>query len=164
MKAIPAEILANNNNNIINGKINKPHNKTRNIENEEIQMYLSKLKDLVPFMPKNKKLSKLEVIHYVIEYICDLQYALETHPTLDSSAVESAAIAMLSANAAASQSDESEEVISRTSSNSRQPLGVLIPNPIVKSSSLLSSSDVSSSSSSISDKVSSSSDSRSVSV
>ncbi|KAL1450650.1 hypothetical protein WDU94_002989 [Cyamophila willieti] len=160
MKAIPADILSNNNN-IINGKINKPHNKTKNIENEEIQMYLSKLKDLVPFMPKNKKLSKLEVIHYVIEYICDLQYALETHPTLDSSAVESAAIAMLSANAA-SQSDE-EEVISRTSSNSRQPLGVLIPNPIVKSS-LVSSSDVSSSSSSISDKVSSSSDSRSVSV
>ncbi|KAI5695340.1 protein extra-macrochaetae isoform X3 [Diaphorina citri] len=162
MKAIPAEILSNNNN-IINGKINKPNNhKTKNIENEEIQMYLSKLKELVPFMPKNRKLSKLEVIQYVIEYICDLQYALETHPTLDPSAVESAAIAMLSANAASS-SDESEEIISRTSSNSRQPLGVLIPNPIVKSS-LVSSSDVSSSSSSMVDKVSSSSDSRQVSV
>lgn len=143
MKAIPAEILANNNNNIINGKIAKTNNhKTKNIENEEIQMYLSKLKELVPFMPKNRKLSKLEVIQYVIEYICDLQYALETHPTLDPAAVESAAIAMLTANAAR-QSEESEETISRTSSNSRQPLGVLIPNPIVKSS-LVSSSDVSS--------------------
>lgn len=47
-------------------------------ENAEIQMYLSKLKDLVPNMPKNKKLSKLEVIQNVIDYICDLQSALET--------------------------------------------------------------------------------------
>lgn len=46
-------------------------------ESAEIQMYLSKLKDLVPFMPKNKKLSKLEVIENVIDYICDLQSALQ---------------------------------------------------------------------------------------
>lgn len=57
--------------------------KRKDIENEEIQMYLSKLKDLVPFMPKNKKLSKLEVIQYVIDYICDLQNALETHPAVN---------------------------------------------------------------------------------
>ncbi|KAJ8925025.1 hypothetical protein NQ315_001196 [Exocentrus adspersus] len=57
--------------------------KKKDIENEEIQMYLSKLKDLVPFMPKNKKLSKLEVIQYVIDYICDLQNALETHPAVN---------------------------------------------------------------------------------
>ncbi|VEN38364.1 unnamed protein product [Callosobruchus maculatus] len=60
---------------VTNGKICKK----KDIENEEIQMYLTKLKDLVPFMPKNKKLSKLEVIQYVIDYICDLQNALETH-------------------------------------------------------------------------------------
>lgn len=58
--------------------------KKKDIENEEIQMYLSKLKDLVPFMPKNRKLSKLEVIQYVIDYICDLQSALETHPAVNS--------------------------------------------------------------------------------
>ncbi|KAG4070199.1 hypothetical protein HA402_003889 [Bradysia odoriphaga] len=46
-------------------------------ENAEIQMYLSKLKDLVPYMPKNKKLSKLEVIENVIDYICELQSALQ---------------------------------------------------------------------------------------
>ncbi len=46
-------------------------------ENAEIQMYLSKLKDLVPYMPKNKKLSKLEVIENVIDYICDLQSTLQ---------------------------------------------------------------------------------------
>ncbi|XP_058828839.1 protein extra-macrochaetae [Topomyia yanbarensis] len=56
----------------------------RDGENAEIQMYLSKLKDLVPFMPKNRKISKLEVIQNVIDYICDLQNALESHPAVNS--------------------------------------------------------------------------------
>ena len=55
----------------------------RDVENEEIQMYISKLKDLVPFMPKNRKLTKLEVIQNVIDYICALQNALETHPAVN---------------------------------------------------------------------------------
>ena len=55
----------------------------RDGENAEIQMYISKLKDLVPFMPKNRKLSKLEVIQHVIQYICDLQTALDTHPAVN---------------------------------------------------------------------------------
>lgn len=55
----------------------------RDGENAEIQMYLSKLQDLVPFMPKNRKISKLEVIQHVIDYICDLQSALENHPAMD---------------------------------------------------------------------------------
>lgn len=52
--------------------------KRRDVEKEELQVYLTRLKDLVPFMPKNRKLSKLEVIQHVIDYICDLQEALET--------------------------------------------------------------------------------------
>lgn len=52
-------------------------------ENAEIQLYLSKLKDLVPFMPKNKKLSKLDVILNAIDYIYDLQAALESHPAIN---------------------------------------------------------------------------------
>jgi DNA-binding protein inhibitor ID len=67
---------------IANGRISRH---SRDGENDEIQMYLSKLKDLVPNMPKNKKLSKLEVIQNVIDYICDLQRALET--TSNSSAI-----------------------------------------------------------------------------
>lgn len=59
---------------IHNGRIERQ----RSGENAEIQMYLSKLKDLVPYMPKNKKLSKLEVIENAIDYICDLQSALQT--------------------------------------------------------------------------------------
>lgn len=51
-------------------------------EQVEIQMYLSKLKELVPHMPKHRKVSKLEVIQHVIDYICDLQSELEqNHPT-----------------------------------------------------------------------------------
>ncbi|CAG9828953.1 unnamed protein product [Diabrotica balteata] len=79
MKAVVSALCTENGISAISGKITK----RKDIENEEIQMYLSKLKDLVPFMPKNKKLSKLEVIQYVIDYICDLQSALETHPAVN---------------------------------------------------------------------------------
>lgn len=68
---------------IVNGRVGNAaarQHRRSDSENAEIQMYLSKLKDLVPFMPKNRKLSKLEVIQHVIDYICDLQLALETHP------------------------------------------------------------------------------------
>lgn len=47
----------------------------------EMQAYLSKLKQLVPNMPKNRKVSKVEVIEHVIDYICHLQTALETQPS-----------------------------------------------------------------------------------
>lgn len=90
--------------------------KRRDLENEEIQMYLSKLKDLVPFMPKNRRLSKLEVIQYVIDYICDLQSALETHP----------AVSAFDAAAALNQKTSQGAV------SPRQPLGVLSsPNTIL---------------------------------
>ncbi|XP_018326313.1 DNA-binding protein inhibitor ID-2 [Agrilus planipennis] len=102
---------------VVNGKVTKTK---KDIENEEIQMYLSKLKDLVPFMPKNRKLSKLEVIQYVIDYICDLQSALETHPavnTFDAATVLS-------------------QKKSQGTTNPRQPLGVRAsPNTILSSES-----------------------------
>ncbi|EAL41720.3 AGAP007696-PA [Anopheles gambiae str. PEST] len=56
----------------------------RDGENDEIKLYLSKLRELVPFMPKNRKLSKLEVIQNVIDYICELQNALDSHPAVNS--------------------------------------------------------------------------------
>ncbi|XP_065360408.1 protein extra-macrochaetae [Calliphora vicina] len=65
-----------------NGRINRPPHHRGDGENAEMKMYLSKLKDLVPFMPKNRKLSKLEIIQHVIDYICDLQSELETHPEM----------------------------------------------------------------------------------
>lgn len=85
----------------------------RDGENAEIQMYLSKLKDLVPFMPKNRKLSKLEVIQNVIDYICDLQNALESHPAVN---------AFDPVQALASHS--SLEALESAPVGPRQPLGV----------------------------------------
>lgn len=49
----------------------------RDLEAEEVSAYLTKLRSLVPDMPRKRKLSKLEVIQRVIEYICDLQTTLE---------------------------------------------------------------------------------------
>lgn len=98
---------------VASGRVVRQHR--RDVENEEIQMYLSKLKDLVPFMPKNRKLTKLEVIQNVIDYICDLQSALETHPVgsrLD----------------AALRSSDTQMGLSGGNFHShRQPLGVLPP-------------------------------------
>lgn len=66
-----------------NGRITRHPPQRGDGENAEMKMYLSKLKDLVPFMPKNRKLSKLEIIQHVIDYICDLQSELETHPEMN---------------------------------------------------------------------------------
>ncbi|EZA47373.1 hypothetical protein DMN91_006663 [Ooceraea biroi] len=49
----------------------------RDLEAEEVAAYLTKLRSLVPDMPRKRKLSKLEVIQRVIEYICHLQTTLE---------------------------------------------------------------------------------------
>ena len=54
---------------------------------EEMQELLCKLKDLVPYMPKNKKLSKLEIIQYVIDYISDLQYTLDSPAAISSTSL-----------------------------------------------------------------------------
>ncbi|KAF4026721.1 hypothetical protein G4228_019437 [Cervus hanglu yarkandensis] len=40
----------------------------------------SKLKELVPSIPPNKKVSKMEILQHVIDYILDLQIALDSHP------------------------------------------------------------------------------------
>ncbi|NP_001161570.1 inhibitor of DNA binding 4-like protein [Saccoglossus kowalevskii] len=42
----------------------------------------SKLKDLVPTIPPNKKVSKVELLQHVIDYIQDLQVELEAHPAM----------------------------------------------------------------------------------
>jgi DNA-binding protein inhibitor ID len=91
----------------------------RDGENAEIQMYISKLKDLVPFMPKNRKLSKLEVIQYVIDYICDLQSALESNPDVNN----------FNAAAVLAQQSQVLELVNQQPVSPRQPLGVR-PSPI----------------------------------
>ena len=45
-----------------------------------MQSLLAKLQQLVPGIPKKRRLPKLEIIQHVIDYIFDLQVALEQHP------------------------------------------------------------------------------------
>ncbi|XP_051501239.1 DNA-binding protein inhibitor ID-2-like [Myxocyprinus asiaticus] len=40
----------------------------------------SRLKELVPSLPQNKSVSKMEILQHVIDYILDLQIALEQNP------------------------------------------------------------------------------------
>lgn len=42
----------------------------------------TRLKRLVPTIPQDKKVSRVEILQHVIDYILDLQLALETHPSL----------------------------------------------------------------------------------
>ncbi|CAH1399178.1 unnamed protein product [Nezara viridula] len=128
------------------GRVARPR---RDIENEEVQMYLSKLKELVPFMPKNRKLTKLEVIQYVIDYICDLQEALETTPEVQMYLSKlKELVPFMPKNRKLTKLEVIQYVIDyicdlqealettpvvqiSTRSPNRQPLGVLAPNTIV---------------------------------
>jgi DNA-binding protein inhibitor ID, other len=112
------------------GRVSKVKNRTP--ENEEIHVYLSKLKELVPYVPRNRKLSKLEVIHHVIDYICDLQSALDTHhPGLSTMAAVAAANSTSAAAAASAAASASPPAAAR------QPLGVIPPNTCTDSLSLM---------------------------
>ncbi|KAJ8270987.1 hypothetical protein GJAV_G00121500 [Gymnothorax javanicus] len=42
----------------------------------------SKLKELVPSLPQNKNVSKMEILQHVIDYILDLQIALDSNSTI----------------------------------------------------------------------------------
>ncbi|XP_037069198.1 protein extra-macrochaetae-like [Pollicipes pollicipes] len=56
-------------------------------DSDEVQMYLNKLTDLVPNAPKHRKLTKLEVIQCVIDYICDLEDTLLSRQQVKPAAV-----------------------------------------------------------------------------
>lgn len=48
----------------------------------EMQACFSKLKELVPTVPVDKKLSKCALLQHVIDYILDLELTLETGPVV----------------------------------------------------------------------------------
>ena len=52
--------------------------KTR--EREEIREYLSRLRQIVPGCPKDGRISRLDLIQHVIDYIVQLQHTLLNHP------------------------------------------------------------------------------------
>ncbi|XP_075560590.1 uncharacterized protein LOC142592800 [Dermacentor variabilis] len=53
--------------------------RARGLNRAEMRSLLAKLQELVPSMPRNKRLSKLEIILSVIDYIVHLETALEAH-------------------------------------------------------------------------------------
>ena len=65
----------------------------RQLDRQEMQSLLAKLKQLVPGIPKHRHCSKLEIIQHVIDYIFDLQTALEQHPIASTLAVSALATA-----------------------------------------------------------------------
>lgn len=114
MKSVP---LCRNNSavaagSVSGGRVHRASSKHRSdVEDEKIQKYLSKLKDLVPLIPKDKRISRLEVIHHVIDYICDLEDMLENHRSVNADAVHSAAAAVM--------------LSSTVQAAVRQPLGII---------------------------------------
>ncbi|XP_054153335.1 DNA-binding protein inhibitor ID-2-like [Oppia nitens] len=92
----PAKSLTTNK---VKKSTNNHNRMDTNVSTDEMQLLLAKLKELVPNIPRNKKLSKLEIIQYVIDYIFDLQLALDTHPptcqTSNSSSPSSSALQSL---------------------------------------------------------------------
>nr|XP_033813235.1 DNA-binding protein inhibitor ID-3 [Geotrypetes seraphini] len=54
----------------------------------------SKLKELVPGIPQGSKLSQVEILQHVIDYIFDLQIVLDEQPKEQGSASEAALLAL----------------------------------------------------------------------
>lgn len=101
----------------------------RDLEAEEVAAYLTKLRSLVPDMPRKRKLSKLEVIQRVIEYICDLQTALEETNAAHQDAKTSMTATAVTATATAATAAAPEAAVTVTTQqqqSSRQPLQPLL--------------------------------------
>ena len=113
---------------VLDGKVRKANLVAEQVE---MQLYLSKLKELVPNMPKDRKVSKVEVINNVIDYICDLQMALDHHHPLLVSVMlnNNNTTAASSSNNNNSNTSSSNSSSSNNSNNntteSRQPLCVI---------------------------------------
>ncbi|XP_055352685.1 protein extra-macrochaetae-like [Paramacrobiotus metropolitanus] len=55
----------------------------KNAESEEMdamEMLFDKLAHMIPSIPKEQKLTKLQILQHVIEYIQDLESQVEFHP------------------------------------------------------------------------------------
>lgn len=98
----------------------------RDLEAEEVAAYLTKLRSLVPDMPRKRKLSKLEVIQRVIEYICDLQTALEETNAAHQDNAKSTTTTTTAAAAATTTTTATSETTVTTTQSSRQPLQPLL--------------------------------------
>lgn len=61
--------------------VSKPSSKS-DIDATEMSACFSKLRDLVPSIPQDRKISKTQLLQHVIDYILDLELALDSHPVV----------------------------------------------------------------------------------
>jgi hypothetical protein len=47
---------------------------------DDVEILFQKLVQMIPFLPKDRKLTKLEILQAVIDYIQELEERLESHP------------------------------------------------------------------------------------
>ena len=72
------------------GKILKARNgNTNSNDSPQILMYLQRLQHLVPTCPKDRPVTKLELIQYVIDYIYDLESVLSVSDSETDDGMES---------------------------------------------------------------------------
>lgn len=76
MKAVHVQQKVHKSTGVREHKISK---KPQEEKDEMIELF-NLLKEIVPTIPHNKKLSKVEILQHVIDYILDLQSALDGHP------------------------------------------------------------------------------------
>ncbi|XP_071532423.1 DNA-binding protein inhibitor ID-1-like [Panulirus ornatus] len=62
---------------VLEGKAGKP---SARAEATQVLMYLDRLQQLVPQCPKDRPVSRLELIQFVIDYIYDLEEELASSP------------------------------------------------------------------------------------
>ena len=62
-------------------RISKPKAADVPICEADMQACFHKLKELVPTIPQDRKISRVALLQHVIDYILDLELTLDTHPT-----------------------------------------------------------------------------------
>ena len=64
-------------------RIAKPKPDASTMTDSEMLACFAKLKDLVPTIPTDKKISRVALLQHVIDYILDLELTLEHHPAMN---------------------------------------------------------------------------------